>query len=124
MIAVIGDDPFGSALDEAVHDRTVRGRTLDIVRTSNPKSLKLVHVAFIASSESRRAAQLLQVLTARGALTVGDSPEVADAGPAVTFVMVQGRLRFEINNVRAKQCGIEFSSQLLKLARKISEAGN
>jgi hypothetical protein len=38
VLAVIGDDPSGAALDEAVRDRTVRGRAIVIVRTSDLKS--------------------------------------------------------------------------------------
>lgn len=121
VIAVIGDDPFGAALDEAVRDRTVRGRPIVIVRTSDLKALKSVHVAFISASESGRAAELVGILAARSVLTVGDTESTARAGAAVNFIMVQGKVRFDVNQAAAKRRNIELSSQLLKLARNVLE---
>jgi len=123
VLAVVGDDPFGRSLDEAVKDRTVRGRQIQVVRTNDPKSIKNLHVAFLSTSgDSGRAIELIQGLTARSVLTVGDSDRTAHAGVAVNFVMVQGKVRFDINQNSAKRCKIELSSQLLKLARHVTEA--
>ncbi|MCX6630788.1 MAG: YfiR family protein [Candidatus Solibacter sp.] len=121
VLAVIGDDPFGAALDEAVRDRTVRGRPIVIVRTSDLKALKSVHVAFICASESGRAGELVSSLAVRSVLTVGDTESTARAGAAVNFIMVQGKVRFDVNQAAAKRRNIELSSQLLKLARRVLE---
>jgi YfiR/HmsC-like len=121
VIAVIGDDPFGAALDEAVRDWTVRGRAIVIVRTSDPKALKLLDVAFISASESGRASELAGILAARSVLTVGDTESTARAGVAVNFTMVEGKVRFDVNQAAAKRSHIELSSQLLKLARRVLE---
>jgi hypothetical protein len=123
VIAVIGDDPFGEALDEVVRDRSVRGRPLAIVRTSDVKTLKPVHVAFISASESGRAAELIGALAGRSVLTVGDTESTGRAGAVVNFVMAQGKVRFDVNAAAAKRGRIELSSQLLKLARRIQEPG-
>ena len=121
VLAVIGDDPFGDTLDEAVRDRTVRGRPVVIVRTSDLKALKSVHVAFISASESARAGELVSSLAARSVLTVGDTESTARAGVAVNFIMVQGKVRFDVNQAATKRRNIELSSQLLKLARRVLE---
>ncbi|MEO8372240.1 MAG: YfiR family protein [Candidatus Solibacter sp.] len=125
VVAVVGDDPFSHSLDEAVKDRTVRGRPIQIVRTNDPRSITNLHVAFLnTSGDSARVNELVQSLTARSVLTVGDSDRTAQAGVAVNFVMVQGKVRFDINQNAAKRCKIELSSQLLKLARHVMEAEN
>lgn len=121
VLAVVGDDPFGALIDEAVRDRTVRGRPIVVVRAPDLKSIKSVHVAFICASEAARANQLVRVLAERSALTVGDTSGAAHGGVVVNFVMVQGRVRFDVNQTAAKRSGIDLSSHFLKLARHISE---
>lgn len=125
VLAVVGDDPFGRSLDEAVRERTVRGRQIQVVRTSDPRSLKNINVAFLnTSGDFARILELVQGLAARGVLTVGDSERTAQAGVAINFVMLQGKVRFDINQNAAKRRKIELSSQLLKLARSVIEAEN
>jgi hypothetical protein len=124
VIAVIGEDPFGIALDEAVRDRTVRGRPVVILRTSDLKAIRAVHLAFVSASESGRAREIVGVLTALSVLTVGDSESTARAGAAVNLVMVQDKVRFDVNQSATRRCNVALSSQLLKLARHILEPGS
>ena len=44
VVAIVGDDRFGSALDDAVRDRTVRGRRVVVVHAANLKSVKEAQV--------------------------------------------------------------------------------
>jgi hypothetical protein len=125
VLAIVGEDPFGRALDEAVKDRTVRGRQIQVVRTSDPTGLKNLHMAFIsAECNPARIVELVQALAARSVLTVGDTERTAKAGVAVNFVMMQGKVRFDIDQRAARGKRIELSSQLLKLARRVLEAEN
>jgi hypothetical protein len=123
VVAIVGDDPFGSTLDDAVRDRTVRGRRVLVVHAANLKSVKQAHVAFISSSEASRAGDAISALNSRSTLTVGDTEAAAQALVMVNFVVVQGRVRFDVNQAQARRNGIELSSQLLKLARYVHEAG-
>ena len=124
VIAVIGEDPFGSALDDVVRDRTVRGRQVVVLRTSDLKAILAAHLAFVSASESGRAREIVGVLSSRSILTVGDTESTARAGAAVNLVMLQGKVRFDVNQSAARRCNVTLSSQLLKLARQILEPGS
>lgn len=52
----------------------------------------------------------------QGVLVVGD---VMDSETIIAFVVKQGRLTFEIDADRAEKQGVEISSRLLRLARKV-----
>ena len=121
VLAVIGEDPFGAALDKAVRGRTVRSRRIVVIRSSEVQTLKSAHVAFISASASGRAVELVNALSALSVLTVGDSVATASAGVAVNFIMVEGRVRLDVNQGAARSRHIELSSQLLKLARRVLE---
>lgn len=124
VLAVIGDDPFGNTLDQAVQDRTVRGRHIVVARFAGAKDIKPCHVAFVSGSDSARLTELIHILTAQSVLVVGDSKETARAGAAVNFFMEQGKLRFDVNSPSTQRSHIALSSQLLKLARRVVESGN
>ncbi len=120
ILAIIGEDPFGSTLDESVRDRTIRGRPVVVIRVPDLKNTQPVHAAFISASESWRAGNLVRNLAERSVLTVGDSQATARAGVAINFVMLQGKVRFDVNQATARRSGVELSSHFLKLARHIS----
>jgi hypothetical protein len=123
VIAVIGEDPFGSALDDAVRDRVVRSRPLVVVRYSSLRNVKPCHVAFVSASEAGHAKEAVQALARYSALVVGDTQELAQAGAVINFVTDGGKVRFDVNQAAARHSGIVVSSQLLKLARRVVEPG-
>src|SRR6059058_1166346 len=52
IIAVVGEDPFGPLLEEAVHGETLRGRSIKIQRYRNSDSIGHCHLLFISQSEA------------------------------------------------------------------------
>jgi hypothetical protein len=116
-VCVLGDDPFGAALDEAVAGKTIHGRTISVRRLANPKEAGSdCQVLFIAASESSRLRAVLRELDGKPVLTVGDMPRAARLGTAIGFFTHNNRVRFEINPEAAARAGLKFSSQLLRLA--------
>ncbi len=116
VLCVLGDDPFGSALD-MLQGKSVRGRRLAIYRThaiDGPPSCQLLYVA---GSERARLQSILDQVRGRPVLTVSDLPDFTLHGGIIGFFTVQSRIRFAINPGAAVANGLKISSQLLKLAR-------
>ena len=74
---------------------------------------------FVTSAFTQHLDDLKQRLGSRNVLTVSDSPGLAERGVAINFVVVEGKLKFEINTMTLKKAGLRASSQLLKLATLI-----
>lgn len=121
-IGVLGENPFGSALDEAVSGQTVHGRPL-VVRpaTRNIADLKSCHIIFVCRSEKPRLKEVRDGLKGSQALTVGDHDDFAARGGMINLVMKGTKVRFEINNHAAKREDIKISSQLLDLGTQVDE---
>jgi len=79
-------------------------------------------VLFIAESESRRLALTLRAVAGQPLLTVSDADAFIDAGGAIGIVRGDGRLQFEVNRAALDQAQLKASSNLLQLARNLSEA--
>jgi len=120
-VGVLGQDPFGSGLEEAFKGKTVNGRRIAVRRGSDVKELGACQVLFVSASEKERAAKILEALKGRPTLTVGDLSGFAALGGCINFYVEGKKVRFEINPEAAKRANLTLSSKLLRLARVVGE---
>ena len=121
-IGILGEDPFGAALDGVVLGETVRERPLAVQRARRIEELDGCQVVFIARSEQARAAEILAALGERPVLTVSDLGSFAAAGGVIGFYLDGNRVRFEINAASALRRQVRLSAQLLRLGRPVAPA--
>ena len=115
-ICVLGDDPFGSNLDETLAGRTVGSRPVRARRISETASARSCAILFLSRSEAYRISALAAALKGAPVLLVGERPGFARQGGMINFIETDQKIRFEINEAAAKKAGLKISSQLLKLA--------
>lgn len=118
VIGVVGDDPFGGVLDQAINGKTINGRSMVVHRLKWGQDLRSCHILFISSSERSRLPQIIQSLRGASVLTVGDMGGFNQQGGIVNFVLEANRVRFEINSRGADQARLRISSKLLALAQR------
>lgn len=116
-IGILGDDPFGSALEKSVQGQSVAGHKITIRRSRRAEDLRGCQLVFISKSERARIAEHIAGLQGAGILTVGETPQFTGQGGAIGFMMEGDKVRFEINSGNAQRAGMELSSRLLRLAR-------
>ena len=116
IIGVLGDDPFGSILEDTVAGELVKDRRLEVRRFKNVKEIKECHILFISRSESNKIKSILASLNGRSILTVGDVEDFALKGSIVRFVTENNKIRFRVNLDAAKAANLSISSKLLQLA--------
>lgn len=119
VIAVLGADPFGDALDQAVAGETVDGRPIEIKRFKTLGDLAPCHILFISASQEERVTDILRRLRRSGTLTVADMDGFAARGGAIQFRAEGGRMRFEISREAVEQAGLKVSARLLNLASAV-----
>ena len=119
VVGLIGDDPFGSALDQTINGKSINGRQLIIRRFKWGQNLRDCHILFIASSERKRLPQILESLRGARVLTVGELDKFCQQGGLINFILEENKVRFEINLDVAEQAGLKISSKLLALARSV-----
>jgi hypothetical protein len=116
IIGVLGEDPFGSALD-AAKNKTVNGRKIQIKRFNNVQEVTACHILFISPSEKGRLASLLRDLKDFKMLLVGDMEKFAQRGGMINFILQNDTIDFEINVDTVKRAGLKINSRLLNMAR-------
>jgi hypothetical protein len=120
-ICIVGQDPFGSFLDDAIENKSVNGHKLAARRLKLGQNVRGCQVAFIGASEKSHVQSLLESLKASSVLTVGDTAGFAELGGVINFTMQESRVRFEINVNAAERAGLKISSKLLNLATIVKD---
>lgn len=117
-IGIVGQNPFGSALD-VLNGKQVKGRTVALKQITDTKDLDQCQIVFINSSEKARLPELLDKLRDSRVLTVSEIDGFAQQGGIINFISEHNKVRFEINPDAARRLGLNISSELLKLAKLV-----
>jgi len=116
-IGVLGEDPFGPALDEAVDGESIRNHKLTVRRARRIEDLTNCQLVFVSPSENKRVPEILAKIDARPVVTVSELAGFAKQGGTINFYHENNKVRFEINPASALQSGLKINSQLLRLGK-------
>ena len=119
VIGVLGRDPFGSSLDEAVRGESVNGRPLVIKRFADATDLRPCQILFIDRSAANDADHVIGTLAHSGTLTVSNFDVPAPADVIIRFLNEDRRIRLRINVDYARNAGLTISSKLLRPAQVV-----
>jgi len=119
VVGVLGRDPFGTTLDEALRDRTVQGRPLVARRYRKPEEIDLCHVLFVSPSADGREPGVLKIMEKSAVLTVTDEGRAGTGEGIIHFSMEGQKVRFAVDLQAAQRSGLRISSQLLKIAARV-----
>lgn len=108
-VGILGDDPFGGALDK-----------LHVKRSRSIEDLKDCQIIFVAKSEQENLNAKLEALGSANILTVGESEDFVKQGGIIGFVIDGDKVRFEINTGAARRAGLKIDLRLLKLAVRVT----
>jgi hypothetical protein len=112
QICIVGNDPFGRLIDEAVTGQS-QGDHAMLVRRGD--SIDRCQIAFLGGNAAPRA---MAILKGRPVLTVTDSRDGPTRG-MIHFALKGGRVSFHIDDAQAAQSGITISARLLAIALSV-----
>ena len=122
-IAILGDNDIITPLEKIAKMRTVNNRKIIIKQSENMQDIDPCHILFISASKKNELNTILKNIGHKNILTIGDSEGFARKGVAINFVIIDGKIKFEINNRALERAGLQVSSQLQKLAILVEEEG-
>jgi hypothetical protein len=118
VIGILGENPFGSYLEELVKDEKVNGRSIEIRKFKNAADVERCHILFINKGD---AAAIARSFRGRGTLTVSDEDNFAKDGGMIRFFTANNKIRLQINPAAARAANIDISAKLLRLAEIVEQ---
>jgi hypothetical protein len=117
-ICIVGEDPFGTALDQMVEGEKFQGRRIAVQRVHRPLPGSC-QVLFVGKAEPDVEGLLSEV--GPGVLTIGEGPGFLRAGGIIGFILENRRVRFDVNQGAAAKAKLRISSKLLSVARSVEK---
>ena len=118
-VCVLGQDPFGPALDSTLAGETIGGKNVTARRISSPQEAVNCRILFMSSAEGSRLSKIMEALDKGSVLTVSDMPQFSQRGGMIQFVLEGKKVRFEVNLTAVQRAGLTLSSELLKVATNV-----
>src|SRR5437588_4805570 len=97
IIGIIGDDPFGPLLNEAIQGETQHGRSIKIEHYRKPDQIGHCHLLFVGKSEVARLDAIFAVVSGKSIVTVGETDTFLDHGGMIALTADRSRVRLHIN---------------------------
>jgi hypothetical protein len=116
VIGIVGEDPFGSLLQEAVAGENYHNRPIVIEHYRGPKDIRRCHLLFIGKSETGRLDSILAAVSGKSVVTVGETQDFLDHGGMITLPAERNRVRLRVNPTAMRQANLSVSSKLLRVA--------
>lgn len=121
-ICIVGEDPFGAAMDDAVRGQAVDGHPLVVRRFASVAATPDCQVIYLGRGAAKRPVDILSALRGAPVLTVTDDA-AGFGGGIIHFVVRDGKVRFGIDAGAAQASGLTISSKLFALAVPLAPEG-
>jgi hypothetical protein len=122
VICVLGDNPFGDALEAAVGGETAHGRGLVVRHLRAVEQARSCQVIYIGGAGPRQSKEIAAALAGRSILTVRDADGLPSAYETIIgFVTEQNRVRLRVNLKAAAAARIVLDPRLLRAAEVVAE---
>jgi hypothetical protein len=115
VIGILGDDPFGTAIDETVTGEKIGLHPLIVQRYHDSKEIKPCHILFISTTDPERIKESL-ALIANHTLTVSDAGSFMKLGGIIRFFTEKNKIRLQVNPDAARLADLNISAKLLRVS--------
>ncbi len=117
VVEILGESEVELLLRDIAGKRQVNGRPLEVRVAADPRQVGPCHLLYVPAGQADRLGAIGEKVRRQPVLTVTDDPEAAARGDAaISFVIVEGKLKFVINRQVLSEAHLRASSHLLKLA--------
>ncbi len=120
IIGVLGENPFGSFLEETVSGEKANGHPLVVQYYKNIADVKECHILYVNPAETNKLDQIVGSLKGKNILTVSDANGFLQKGGMIRFFTRNKKTQLQINLDAAKAARLVISSKLLRLAEIVT----
>jgi hypothetical protein len=122
VICVLGENPFGDALNAAVAGETAHGRKLVVQQHRAVEQARLCHILYMTGAGPRQAKEITAALAGRSVLTVRDIDSVASSYETmIRFLTEQNKIRLRIHLKPVTAARLVLDPRLLRAAEMVAE---
>jgi hypothetical protein len=116
VLCVVGSDPFGPMIDQAVRGQNVDAHPIVVKRLDAAQKTSGCQIMYLGGSSAQSVADAVKAVRGAPVLTVAEGQ---GAGAVIGFVVKDQRVRFVVDIHAAAENNLKVSSKLLSLALEV-----
>lgn len=119
VIAVLDDPAFSETLREVYRNHKIKDHPVKVIDLNDVTQYADYQILYLPEMKKPQLLKILDRLKKLPVLTVGETDGYAGAGCYINFFILDGKLRFEINQKAMKSAGFDVDYKLLRVARVV-----
>lgn len=119
-IGVVAADALADELAQVVAGRSINGHPVSVRKLRREESVKGLNVLFIGHLSNAHLADILAAAKGQPILVITESEAALTLGSIINFVIVDGKVRFEVAPKTAGLLNLSISARLLAAAYKVA----
>lgn len=120
VITVIGDNELSSELEKLAKSRMVGSRKVIVKQAATIGNLDNSQIVYLSDSKSSQIVSLVAHEQGKKSLVVGGKAGLCSQGASISFIPVDGKLKYEISNSNIKKSGLSVAAKILQLGIEVN----
>jgi hypothetical protein len=116
VVGVIGDDNVFNTLKQWYDGKPKGSKKYVVKKLAASADANSCHVVYLGKSKSREFDNIKTSTTGKSILTVTDGNGLGQRGSCINFKVIDGKLKFELNQTTVSGSNLKVSSQLSSMA--------
>lgn len=116
VVGVIGDDNVFNTLKQWYDGKPKGSKKYVIKKLGSPDEASTCQVVYVGKSKNRDFESIKNSTTGKSVLTITDGNGMGQKGSCINFKVVDGKLKFELNQATVTGSNLKISTQLSSMA--------
>lgn len=116
VVGVIGDDNVFNTLNQWYNGKAKGSKKYVIKKLSSADESSSCHVVYVGKSKNREFENIKNSISGKSILTITDGNGLGQKGSCINFKVIDGKLKFELNQATLTGSNLKVSSQLSSMA--------
>lgn len=117
-VGVFGKTTTTEYLKKYTENKKISNKPIEVVEYTSATEIKNCQILFLTFGKSSEISSVAQKTNGKGCLIVAEKSGLTNSGAVIDFNIIDGKLRFKVNEVNAKKQNLLISSQLIQLSMK------
>lgn len=116
VVGVIGDENVFNTLKQWYDGKAKGSKKYVIKKLASAAEATSCQVVYVGKSKNRDFETIMTSITGKSVLTVTDGNGMGQKGSCINFKVIEGKLKFELNQAMVSGSNLKVSSQLSSMA--------
>ncbi len=118
-IVVLGNSKVYDELRSSITGKTISSAMIKVERADILSDINGAHLIYISNSKSNELDDLSTITNGKPIMIIAEREGLHKKGASVSFVIIDNKLRFDINQTELLKRNVKISSQVTALAHEV-----